>query len=64
MAGGNPALDSNGLGKCVIHVIIPQNIETYETELNMIAEKYQDKDKVIFINALGYAKLSQITDKI
>ena len=30
----------------------------------MIAEKYQDKDKVIFINALGYAKLSQITDKI
>ena len=36
-----------------MHVLIPPNIETSDPELNMISNKYQDKDNFILNYSLG-----------
>ena len=35
-----------------MHILIPPNIETSEPEINMIANKYQYKDKFILNNTI------------
>ena len=57
-------MDINVFDKYAMNVLRPPNIETGETELNMISDKYQDKDKFILNNEFGDTEWIQITDMI
>ena len=52
----NPAVDFNIFEIYYMHVLRPPNIETLERQLKIIADKYQDKDKFIFNDAISYVK--------
>ena len=62
VTGGNPALYFNGFENYFTHVLIPPNIESGETEINIVSDKHQYKDKFIVNNRISNIKWNQITD--
>ena len=53
VAGRKLEIYLNWFENCAMHVLIPPNIETSDPELNMISNKYQDKDNFILNYSLG-----------
>ena len=49
VVGGKPTVDFNSFEKYYTYVIRPPNIVTVKPEINMVADKYQDKEKFISI---------------
>ena len=57
-------MDINGFDNYSVHILRPQNTESDELQLNLIGDKYQDKNDFILHNNLSDAILNQITDMI
>ena len=60
VSGGNPTVYFNGFGNYTMNFLIPLNIENCEIEVNMIIDKYQEKDKFILNNVIGDSKLIHV----
>ena len=64
MVGENTEVNTTGFENYAMYLLRPTNFETGELELNIIYEKYQEKDNFVLNNAPSDAKWIHITDKI